>query len=457
MVQIRGKSISIIGLILKITLVSSVTTLASASADGGSKCTADHLQDIHESLLEKFVVYCKIHSTADEKSNSLPSSPGQWDMIKVIQNDLLKVGVPKDQIEMTSQGYLIANLPATPGWERAKKVALFSHVDTARDFEGSGVEPVVHHNYDGNAIRFPKDENLVLDPKVFPVLKEKIGDTIVTASGDTLLGADDKAGVAVMVALAQHLTNHKVPHGPVALAFGPDEEIGHGMKELDLERLGADVGYTLDAELEGEIQFETFSADRAVVHVTGLAIHPCCAKDKLVNALYLLASLVAELPREGMSPETTEGRQGFVHPYSMEGTAASAQASFVLRDFELDGLEAKRQIIRTACDAIQAREPRAVVNCTFIEQYRNMRYWLDKDMRAVEIAEQAMQHLGIEPKRASIRGGTDGAQLTARGLPTPNLYTGWHNAHGPLEWASINEMGSTLQVLLEILELQYAA
>ena len=215
------------------------------------------------------------------------------------------------------------------------------------------------------------------------------------------------------------------------------------MKALDLEKLGAAVGYTLDAELMGDIQIETFSADRAVVEVQGVSIHPCCAKGKLVNALFLVASLVAELPREGMSPETTEGKQGFIHPYHVEGSSAAARVDLILRDFELEGLSEKRRIVQTACDALKAREPAATVTCTFHEQYRNMRYWLDGNMEPVEVAEAAMLRLGLVPNRSSIRGGTDGSQLTARGLPTPNLFTGWHNAHGPLEWSSLEEMTTT--------------
>ncbi|KAK3242050.1 hypothetical protein CYMTET_48243 [Cymbomonas tetramitiformis] len=223
------------------------------------------------------------------------------------------------------------------------------------------------------------------------------------------------------------------------------------MKGLDLSKLKATAGYTLDAELLGDIQMETFSADKATVEINGIAIHPCCAKGVMVNALRLAAHFVAELPEEGMSPESTEGKEGFIHPYAVEGTAAAARVALILRDFELEGLEEKRQIVRSLCASLQEREPRASVTCSFHEQYRNMRYWLDQNMEPVQVAEKAMEDLKIVSRRGSIRGGTDGSQLTARGLPTPNLFAGWHNAHGPLEWASLGEMQLSLEVVKQII------
>jgi tripeptide aminopeptidase len=329
-----------------------------------------------------------------------------------------------------------------------------AHVDTAPGFAASGVKPVVHRGYDGGAISFPDAPDLVLSPELSPYLGQRIGDDIITASGTTLLGADDKAGIAVIMTAARHLlADRSVPHGPIRIAFTPDEEIGRGVDARLPADLGADFAFTLDGAERGEIVYETFSADGAVVRITGVSIHPGQAKDKLVNALALAAKVISTLPQLTMTPETTEGRQGFIHLYEMKGTAAEAELKFILRDFELEGLAAQAEILHQVCETIRKTEPRAVIECTIKAQYRNMRYWLEKDMTPVDLAREACRMAGVDHFSIPIRGGTDGSRLTEMGVPTPNIFTGMAKIHGPLEWVSVQDMAAATRVCLALAEL----
>jgi tripeptide aminopeptidase len=281
-----------------------------------------------------------------------------------------------------------------------------------------------------------------------------VGEDIVTASGTTLLGADDKAGVAIVITLAAELLrNPDLSHGPVRICFTPDEEIGRGVHQRLPADLAVDVAYTLDGEKAGAVVLETFSADKAVVTVTGVSVHTGSARGKLVNALQLMAKILALLPQHTRTPETTAGREGFLHCYQLSGTAAEARAHFILRDFELDSLQAHGELLRQACQAVAATEPRATITCTITPQYRNMRYWLEDDMRPVELARQACRQLGIEPFDEPTRGGTDGSRLTELGVPTPNLFTGMHEVHGPLEWVSLQDMALSIQMCLHLVQL----
>jgi len=281
-----------------------------------------------------------------------------------------------------------------------------------------------------------------------------VGQDIITASGTTLLGADDKAGCAIVVTLAEHLlANPSIPHGKIRVCFTTDEEIGAGIGRLNLDDLGANFGYTLDGAELGEITFESFSADKAVVHIEGVSIHPGSATGIMVNALHLGAKLLDLLPSATRTPDTSSDKEGFIHAYAMHGGSAEATISFILRDFEMDGLALSGEMLKTACDAIQKMEPRAKITCTITKQYRNMRYWLENDMRPVDLARQAMRDIGIEPHDAPIRGGTDGSQLTERGLPTPNIFCGMMNVHGPLEYVSVQDMSAAVDVLVRLAEL----
>jgi tripeptide aminopeptidase len=294
----------------------------------------------------------------------------------------------------------------------------------------------------------------VLSPKDYPYLAKKIGEDVITTSGDTLLGADDKAGIAIVMAAAHHLLKHpEIPHGKIRIGFTPDEEIGRGVHK-DLPRdLGAAIAYTLDGAHRGEIVYETFSADAAVVKVQGVSVHPGWAKDKLVNALHLAAKIVDALPQATLTPETTDGRQGFWHIVSMNGSAAEATLNIILRDFENDKLEAHGALLKKVCAAVQAGEPRARITCNITQQYRNMRYWLENDMRPVELARKACEEVGVPYYSIPIRGGTDGSRLTEMGVPTPNIFTGMQEIHGPLEWVTVQDMACATEVCIKLVQL----
>lgn len=403
-------------------------------------------------LLDRFLEYVQIDTQSDEDSASSPSTPGQWDLLRALEAELRALGA--DGVRLTPDGYLLATIPATSAKKDVPAIALFAHVDTARDFSGKGVKPIVHRNYDGGTIVLPDDPSQVLDPAKIAHLGAKAGETIITASGTTLLGADDKAGVAIVMTLAARLlADRAIPHGTIRICLNPDEEIGRGVEKLDLVELGAEAAYTLDAESPGEIQFESFSADKAVVTIDGVSIHPGSAKDSMVNAIVLANRLLAAMPREGISPETTDGRQGFIHPYEIAGNPARAEVRFILRDFELDGLADKGARVRALCEGLAASEPRARVRCEITPQYRNMRYWLEKDMRPVEFARAACERVGLVASSPPIRGGTDGSRLTERGLPTPNIFAGMHCVHGPLEWVALEDMERAVAVLVELVQI----
>jgi tripeptide aminopeptidase len=402
-------------------------------------------------LEERLIRYARIDTQADESSSSSPSTEVQFDLLKLLVNELKAIGA--QDVRLTDYGVVLATLRATTK-STAPAVAFLAHVDTAPGFNASNVKPIVHRNYAGGDLVLPDDPGIVLSPREFPYLAGKRGDDIVTASGTTLLGADDKAGVAIVMTMARHLMqNPDLPRGPVRIAFTPDEEIGRGVHRNLREDLKADVAYTLDGAGLGEIVYETFSADKASVKVKGVSIHPGNAKDKLVNALHLAAKIVTTLPHVALTPETTEGREGFIHLYQMSGSAATAELNFILRDFELDGLRARGELIKQVCAVVQATEPRAQITCTVTQQYRNMRYWLENDMRPVELAREACRQLGIEPVTTPIRGGTDGSRLTEMGIPTPNLFTGMQNIHGPHEWVSIQDMARATDLCIKLAEL----
>ena len=399
---------------------------------------------------ERLLRYVQIDTTADESSPTSPSTKRQYDLLNLLVDELNKIGA--QDVRLTDYGAVLATIPATVAHE-VPTIALLAHVDTSPAYSGANVKPLVHRNYQGGDIPLPDDPEQVLTYENSPYLKERIGDDIVTASGTTLLGADDKAGVAIVMAAARHLLNHPdIPHGPIRIGFTPDEEIGRGVHANLPADLGATFGYTLDGAHRGELVYETFSADRAVVHVQGVSIHPGWAKDKLVNALHLAAKIVDTMPQATLTPETTEGRQGFIHLYAMSGTAAAAELHFILRDFEMDELERQGALIQQVCAAIGATEPRAHITCEVIPQYRNMRYWLENDMRPVDVAVEAYAAAGIEHFFLPIRGGTDGSRLTEKGVPTPNLFTGMQNIHGPLEWVSVQDMARATEMCVKLAE-----
>ena len=405
-------------------------------------------------LEERLIRYASIDTQADETSPTSPSTKCQFDLLRLLVDELKGIGA--SDVELTDYGVVLATIPATaPG--NVPVMGWLAHVDTAPAYAASGVKPMVHRAYDGGEIRFPDAPDLVLSPKESPYLGKKIGDDIITASGTTLLGADDKAGIAIIMTAARHLlASPSIPHGKIRIAFTPDEEIGRGVNARLPEDLGVDFAYTLDGAERGEIVYETFSADAAIVKITGVSIHPGQAKDKLVNALHLGAKIVNTLPHVTLTPETTDGRQGFIHLYELKGTAAEAELKFILRDFERDELAAHGALLRKVCEAVQLTEPRAKIECTIRNQYRNMRYWLENDMTPVELVRDACRKAGIETFSIPIRGGTDGSRLTEQGVPTPNIFTGMAMIHGPLEWISVQDMAAATQVCLALAELAAA-
>lgn len=395
----------------------------------------------------RLVRYAAIDSQSDASSASAPSTEIQFDMLRLLQSELTEMGA--SDVQLTDYGVVLASIPGTaPG----PTVGLLAHVDTAPQFNATGVRPRVLRGYNGGEITFPDDPALVLSPEEFPYLGQKIGHDIITASGTTLLGADDKAGVAIIMTAIRHLlANPDLPHPPIRVAFTPDEEIGRGVDPRLPQDLGADFAYTFDGGAVGEIEYESFSADGAEIVIRGVSIHPGWAKGKMVNAVTLAAKVIAMLPQSTMTPEVTDGRDGFIHATEMRGGSTEMRISLILRDFEMEGLQQKGDLLQKICAAVQASEPRAEVTCTITPQYRNMRYWLEKDMTPVDLAYQACRKAGLEPVSVPIRGGTDGSRLTEMGVPTPNLFTGMQNIHGPLEWVSVQDMSKATEFCVNLM------
>lgn len=405
-----------------------------------------------ETVLDRFLRYVKVHTTSDRDSKGTPSTERQWTLLRMLADELRAMGLA--DVKTTPHGFVLATLPANVG-KKLPTVAFFAHVDTVQDFSGEDVKPIVHRKWNGKPIVLPDDRSQVIDPAKYADMARAVGKDLVTASGTTLLGADDKSGVAVVMTFAAHLLAHpEIPHGPIRLCFNPDEEIGHGVDKLDLAELGADVAYTLDGENPGEVNWETFSGDGAVLTIDGVSTHPGEGrKYKMVSALKLAARLIAALPAENNSPETTDGRQGYIHPTDITGNVAHADVRFILRDHDNDLLKAKGDQLRGLVKGMQAAEPRAKFKLRVTPQYRNMGYWLRDNMMPVDLADEAMRAIGLEPFHQPTRGGTDGSRLTERGLPTPNLFCGAHNSHGPHEYAGVQDMEQSVQMLIALAKL----
>ncbi len=400
---------------------------------------------------ERFVRYVKVDTQADESSSTSPSTAIQLDLQRMLSQELQDLGA--SDVRLTDYGAVIATLPATVDLD-VPAIAFLAHVDTSPQFPASGVEPIVHRNYQGGDLVLSEDPPVVILAGETPYLATQIGNDIVTASGNTLLGADDKAGVAIVMTMAQRLLQDpSIPHGTIRVCFTPDEEIGRGVHPDLPGDLQVDFGYTLDGSDLGEIVYETFSADKGTVQIEGVSIHPGQAKDVMVNALHLAAKIIDTLPQATRTPETTDGRQGFIHIYHMTGGSASATLEFILRDFDDEKLEENGRILASVCETIQLTEPRAKITCTITPQYRNMRNWLQHDMRPVDLARLACEQLDIDVISPPIRGGTDGSRLTELGVPTPNIFTGMQNYHGPLEYVSLQDMEKATEVIVLLAQL----
>ena len=403
--------------------------------------------EFDDELEQRLVRYAKIDSQSDADSPTAPSTEIQLDMSRLLVEELHEMGA--QDVTLTDYGVVLATVPAT--LEGGPVMGWVAHVDTAPQYNATGVKPVVHRGYNGGDITFADAPELRLSPDNSPYLAVKQGEDIITASGTTLLGGDDKAGVAIAMSAARHLIeNPDIPHGKIRLAFTPDEEIGRGVDARLPEDLGCDFAYTFDGGKAGEIEYETFSADGARVTITGVSAQPGLAKDEMGNALHLAAKIVRTLPQATMTPETTEGLEGFIHISEVNGGSSEAEIKLILRDFEREGLQAKGDLLRQVCAAVAACEPRAKIEVDIQPQYRNMRYWLEKDMTPVDLVRGAVEAVGLEPRSVPIRGGTDGSRLTEMGVPCPNVFTGMQEIHGPLEWISVQDMALATKVAVEL-------
>jgi len=400
-------------------------------------------------LEERFVRYCKVDTQSDASSTAIPSTACQLDLSRMMVEELKAMGI-KDAW-LTDYGAVFGTIPGNITHRKVPTIAFVAHVDTAPSFHANGVKPIVHHKWDGKTLVLPDDPAVVIAPEENPHLKGKEGEDIVTASGTTLLGADDKAGIAIIMGLIDHLNAHpEIPRGDIRICFTPDEEIGKGVSDALMADINTDFAYTLDGENPGDLVAETFSADKAAINIKGISIHTCCAKDRLVNALYLASKIIEVLPKHRLSPESTEGREGFIFVESISGNAAEATLNLNLRDFEMDGLKDQAKLLHETCALVAKTEPRARITCTIAPEYRNMRYWLENDMRPVELAKKAYLDEGFIPNMLAFRGGTDGSIMTEKGIPTPNIFCGMQNPHGPMEWVSLQDMEKALLICTRV-------
>ena len=397
---------------------------------------------------ERLMRYVQVDTQSDPKSTTFPSTEKQKDLSQILVKELQELGIA--DAHMDEFGYVYASILSNT--DKAVPVICFcSHVDTAPDCSGAGVKPILHRNYDGADIVLPDDATQVISIKDHPYLQERIGDDIITASGTTLLGADDKAGVAVIMDFVNYLQQHpEIKHGTIKILFTPDEEVGRGVDNIDIKKLGADFAYTLDGGARGSIEDENFSADGVTVTFYGISAHPGSAKDKLVNALKVAAYFIDSLPKDELSPETTEDRYGFVHPLHIDGIAEKVSVQFIIRDFVTAKLEAYENFLRDKMETALEKFPGAKAEFVVKEQYRNMKEVLDLHPQVVAHAREAMVRAGIQPITAGIRGGTDGARLSFMGLPCPNIFTGEMALHGKHEYVSVQDMQKSMQTLVHL-------
>lgn len=400
------------------------------------------------SVLERFLRYVVIDTQSDPESKTIPSTEKQKNLGKLLVKELKAIGIADAKLD--KYGYVYATIPANTGKE-VPVICYCSHMDTSPDSSGAGVKPIVHRNYGGKDIVLPDDPTQVIRPADHPDLKEQIGNDIVTASGTTLLGADNKAGLAAIMDAAQFFITHpEIKHGTIKILFTPDEEIGRGVDKVDLKKLGAQFAYTVDGERLGSIEDETFSADAAVITIEGVSVHPGFAKGKMVNAIKIASAIVDRLPKDRLSPETTEGREGFVHPVSITGSLESATLRFIVRDFTLEGLKKHESELKAIMDSVLEEYPAAKGTFEVIEQYRNMKEVLDQHPQVAAYAVEAIRRAGITPHLSSIRGGTDGSRLSLMGLPCPNIFAGEHAFHSRLEWVSVQDMEKAAETLVHL-------
>lgn len=399
-------------------------------------------------VLERFLRYVVIDTQSDPASPTCPSTAKQKDLGALLARELQELGLADAHLD--EHGYVYATIPATSD-KPVPAICFCSHMDTSPDCSGANVKPQIVRNYQGGDIVLPADITQVIRVKDNPALADQIGNDIVTTDGTTLLGADNKAGIAEIMDAARFLiANPDIKHGAIKILFTPDEEIGRGVDKVDLKKLGADFAYTMDGETAGHIEDETFSADAAVIDITGVAAHPGFAKGKMEHAIKIAAAIVERLPKDTCSPETTEGRQGFLHPTGISGSLEQATLSLIVRDFTENGLKEKEALLKSIVDDVLASYPHSTASIAITEQYRNMKQVIDKHPYGVDYAIEAIRRTGLVPVRGSIRGGTDGSRLSFMGLPCPNIFAGEHAFHGRTEWVSLQDMEKAAQTIVHL-------
>jgi len=402
----------------------------------------------HFTVQEKFLRYVQIDTQSDPHSKTFPSTEKQKTLSRMLVQELKAIGVTDAHLD--DHGYVYATIPSNTD-KTVPVICFCAHVDTAPDCTGAGVKPIVHTHYDGGDIQLPDDSAQIISPKEHPYLLKKKGEDIITASGTTLLGADDKAGVAVIMDMANYFITHpQVKHGTIKILFTPDEEVGRGVDKVDLQKLGAAFGYTLDGGERGSFEDETFSADGVTITFHGISAHPGYAKDKMVNAIKVAAYFLDQLPKDNLSPETTDDRYGFVHPVHLEGVTEKATLQFIIRDFYTHKLTAYENFLRDELETALKKFPGAKADFVVKEQYRNMKEVLDHHPQVMDYAAQAYERAGITPERISIRGGTDGARLSFMGMPCPNLFTGEMGIHSKQEYVSVQDMEKAVEIIVHL-------
>ncbi len=396
----------------------------------------------------RFIKYVQIDTQSDPQSTSFPSTEKQKELSRILVEELLQMGLIDAHID--EHGYVYATIPSNTD-KQVPVICFCAHVDTAPDCSGTGVKPIVHRNYDGSDIVLPDDVNQVLKKRDYPYLETQLGNDIITASGKTLLGSDDKAGVAEIMDMANFfMTHNKVKHGSIKILFTPDEEVGRGTEKVDLKKLGADFGYTLDGGEAGSLEDETFSADAVQIIIHGVISHPGYAKGKMINAMKLAAQILDGLPKDELSPETTSGKEGFIHPVRVEGLAEKCTIDFIIRDFDAAQLAVKENYLKDITEKVLEKYPKANFELIVTEQYRNMKEILDQHPQVVAYAEEAIKRAGLKLKTESIRGGTDGSRLSFMGLPCPNLFAGEQAIHSKLEFISIRDMNKAVETMVHL-------
>ncbi|MCI4667601.1 MAG: peptidase T [Bacteroidia bacterium] len=404
------------------------------------------MSHFQHSAKERFLRYVQVDTQADPFSNTFPSTEKQFDLSRILVEELQAMGI--EEVELDEYGYVYATIPSNVDKE-VPTLCFCSHVDTSPDASGTGVKPIIHENYQGQDIALPDDSGIVISPKNFPYLRKQIGNDIITASGTTLLGADDKAGVtAIMNAVYLWMNSPVIPHGKIRILFTPDEEIGRGVNHVDMEKLGADFGFTLDGGERGTFEDQTFSADGVHLTIHGLSAHPGYAKGKMENALKIAGEVLAALPKERLSPEVTEGMQGFVHPVHVEGIGEKTVIQFIIRDFDTAKLKVHEDELEAIVKKVLNNYPGSTYEFVVKEQYRNMKEVVDQHPEIVQNIEAAIRRAGLDPVKGAIRGGTDGSRLSFMGLPCPNIFTGMQGIHSKYEWVALQDIEKASETIV---------